>query len=168
MFTKQVSPPVDGLIPPIVAAEVEQVERTRRRTWSRDRSEVLCPSRWPGHRSLDSPLCSGRPADHNGRVQVKVLASRTLGLFGRVLAEDADQLLEATASVGPGGPISLNLTGVTSIDEGGIAAIRLAARSAHDFGGVLILLLPPTDTLDQVRGAGLDEEPLILVEVLET
>ena len=84
------------------------------------------------------------------------------------MAEDADQLLDAIASVGPGGPISLNLTGVTSIDEGGIAAIRQAATSAHDFGGVLILLLPPTETLDQVRGSGLDEEPLILVEVLET
>jgi len=101
-------------------------------------------------------------------VQVKVLAPRTLGLFGRVLAEDANQLLDAIASVGPGGSISLNLTGVTSIDEGGIAAIRLAATSAHDFGGVLILLLPATETLDQVRGGGLDEEPLILVEVLET
>ena len=101
-------------------------------------------------------------------MQIKLLAPRTLGLFGPVLAEDADQLLDAIASVGPGGPISLNLTGVTSIDEGGIAAIRLAATSAHDFGGVLILLLPPTETLDQVRGSGLDEEPLILVEVLET
>ena len=100
-------------------------------------------------------------------MQVKLLAPRTLGLFGPVLADDADQLLDAIASVGPGGPISLNLTGVTSIDEGGIAAIRLAT-SAHDFGGVLILLLPPTETLDQVRGSGLDEEPLILVEVLET
>ncbi len=43
MFTKQVSPPADGLDPPIVAAEVEQVERTRRRTWSRARSEVSVP-----------------------------------------------------------------------------------------------------------------------------
>ena len=50
-------------------------------------------------------------------MQVKLLAPRTLGLFGPVLAEDADQLLDAIASVGPGGPISLNLTGVTSIDE---------------------------------------------------
>jgi hypothetical protein len=39
---------------------------------------------------------------------------------------------------------------------------------AHDIGGVLILLLPPTETLDQIRESGLDEEPLILVEVLGT
>jgi ABC-type transporter Mla MlaB component len=109
----------------------------------------------------------GQPTQ-NGRVQINLLAPRTLALFGPLLAEDADQLLDAIASVGPGGPISLNLTGVTSIDEGGIAAIRLAATSAHGFGGVLILLLPTTETLDQVRGSGLDEEPLILVEVLET
>ncbi len=101
-------------------------------------------------------------------MQVELLALRTLALVGPVLAEDADRLLEAIASVGPGGPITLDLIGVTSIDEGGIAAIRLAATGAHDFGGVLILLLPPTEMLDQVRGSGLDEEPLILVEVLET
>lgn len=101
-------------------------------------------------------------------MQVELLAPRTLGLVGPVLAEDADRLLGAMASVGPGGPITLNLSRVTSIDEGGIGAIRLAATSAHDIGGVLILLLPPTETLDQIRGSGLDEEPLILVEVLET
>jgi len=28
---------------PTVAAEAEQVERTRRKTWSRDRSEVYVP-----------------------------------------------------------------------------------------------------------------------------
>jgi hypothetical protein len=39
---------------------------------------------------------------------------------------------------------------------------------AHDIGGVLVLLLPPTETLDQIRGGGLDEEPMILIEVLET
>jgi hypothetical protein len=43
MFTKQVSPPADGLDPPIVDAEVEQVERTRGSTWSRARSEVSMP-----------------------------------------------------------------------------------------------------------------------------
>ena len=32
MFTKQVSRSVDGLDPPIAAAEAEQVERTRRKT----------------------------------------------------------------------------------------------------------------------------------------
>jgi anti-anti-sigma regulatory factor len=100
-------------------------------------------------------------------VQVERLAPRTLGLVGPVLAEDADRMLEAIASLG-GGPITLNLADVTSIDEGGTAAIRQAATKAHDIGGVLILLLPPSETLDQIRGSGLDEEPLILVEVLET
>jgi len=85
-----------------------------------------------------------------------------------VLAEDADQLLDAIANVAPGGPITLNLTGVTSIDEGGVVAIRRAATKARDIGGVLVLLLPPSETLDQIRGSGLDEEPMILIEVLET
>jgi anti-anti-sigma regulatory factor len=101
-------------------------------------------------------------------VQVERLAPRALGLVGPVLAEDADRLLEAIASLGPGGPITLNLAEVTSIDEGGIVAIRRAATKAHDIGGVLVLLLPPTEMLDQIQGSGLDEEPLILVEVLET
>jgi hypothetical protein len=101
-------------------------------------------------------------------VQVELLAPRTLGLVGPVLAEDADRLLEAIASLAPGGPITLSLTGVTWIDEGGIVAIRRAATMAHDIGGVLVLLLPPTETLDQIRGGGLDEEPMILIEVLET
>jgi len=100
-------------------------------------------------------------------VQVELLAPRTLGLIGPVLAEDADRLLEGIASLAPGGPIILNLTEVTSIDEGGIVAIRRAATITHDIGGVLVLLLPPTETLDQIRGGGLDEEPMILVEVLE-
>jgi len=43
MFTKQVSPPGGRSDPPIVAAEGKQVERTRRRTWSRARSEVSVP-----------------------------------------------------------------------------------------------------------------------------
>ena len=42
MFTKQVSRRVGGL-DPIAAAEAEQVERTRRKTWSRARSEVFVP-----------------------------------------------------------------------------------------------------------------------------
>jgi anti-anti-sigma regulatory factor len=110
----------------------------------------------------------GGLATHNGRVQVELLAPRTLGLVGPVLAEDADRLLEAIATFASGGPITLNLAEVTSIDEGGIVAIRRAATKAHDIGGVLVLLLPPTETLDQIRGSGLDEEPMILVEVLET
>jgi len=101
-------------------------------------------------------------------VQVELLAPRTLGLVGPVLAEDADRLLDAIANVAPGGPITLNLTGVTSIDEGGVVAIRRAATKARDIGGVLVLLLPPSETLDQIRGSGLDEEPMILIEVLET
>lgn len=101
-------------------------------------------------------------------MQVELLAPRTLGLVGPVLAEDADQLLEAIANVAPGGPITLNLTGVTSIDEGGVVAIRRASTKVRDIGGVLVLLLPPSETLDQIRGSGLDEEPTILIEVLET
>jgi hypothetical protein len=72
------------------------------------------------------------------------------------------------AVVGPGGPVTLDLTGVTSIDEGGVAAVRQAVKKACDFRDLVILLLAQTDALDQVREAGLDEEPLILVEVLET
>jgi len=101
-------------------------------------------------------------------VQCELLAPRTLGLIGPVLTEDADLLLEAIASLAPGGPISLDLTEVTSIDEGGVVAIRRAAAKAHDIGGVLVLLLPPSETLDRIRDSGLDEEPMILVEVLET
>jgi anti-anti-sigma regulatory factor len=71
-------------------------------------------------------------------------------------------------AVAPGGPITLDLTGVTSIDEGGVVAMRRAATKARDIGGVLVLLLPPSETLDQIRGSGLDEEPMILIEVLET
>ncbi len=55
MFTKQVSRPVDGLDPPIVAAEAEQVERTRRKTWSRARSEVFVP-----HRLVGRTICRDR------------------------------------------------------------------------------------------------------------
>jgi hypothetical protein len=47
MFTKQVSRPVDGLDPPIVAAEAEKVERTRRKPWSRPRSDVFVPYSLP-------------------------------------------------------------------------------------------------------------------------
>jgi len=47
MFSKQVFPPADGLDLPIVAAEVEQVERTRRSTWSQARSEVSVPLQAP-------------------------------------------------------------------------------------------------------------------------
>ncbi len=101
-------------------------------------------------------------------MQVELLAPRTLGLVGPVLTEDADRLLEAIVALAPGGPITLNLTELTSIDEGGIVAIRQAATVAHDIGGVLVLLLPSSETLDQIRGSGLDEEPMILVEVIGT
>jgi STAS domain len=101
-------------------------------------------------------------------VEVERLAPRTLGLLGPVLAEDADRLRQTIADLGPGGPITLNMAEVTSIDEGGILAIRRAAAKAPDIGGVLVLLLPPTESLEEIRRSGLDEEPLILVEVLET
>jgi hypothetical protein len=41
MFTKQVSRPVDGLDPPSTPLRPRRVERTRRETWSRARSDVL-------------------------------------------------------------------------------------------------------------------------------
>lgn len=72
------------------------------------------------------------------------------------------------AGVGSGGPITLDLTGVTSVDDGGVATIRGAMKKMRDSGELLILLLPQTEALDQVLETGLDEEPLILVEVLET
>lgn len=53
-------------------------------------------------------------------------STRCLGLIGPVLAEDAGRLLEAIADISPGGPITLNLAEVTSIDEGGILAMRRA------------------------------------------
>lgn len=108
------------------------------------------------------------PSSDNRAVQVEFRAARTLGLLGPLASEDADRLLDAMAAVGPGGPITLDLTGVTSIDEGGVDAVRGAMRKTRDIGELLILLLPQTDALDQVRQTGLDEEPLILVEVLET
>jgi len=104
----------------------------------------------------------------NPPMQVEFRAPRTLGLLGPLASEDAAQLLDAMAAVGPGGPVTLDLTGVTSIDEGGVAAMRQAVKKARDVGELVILLLAQTDALDQVREAGLDEEPLILVEVLET
>lgn len=101
-------------------------------------------------------------------MQVEFRAPRTLGLLGPLASEDAEQLIDAMAAVGPGGPITLDLTGVTSIDDGGVAAMRGAMQKARDIGELIILLLPQTEALDQVREAGLDEEPLIHVEVLET
>src|SRR6266508_4846031 len=119
-------------------------------------------------RSLGSGLCPGWLSDPQWPGAGRTPGSSRLGLVGPVLAEDADRLLEAIASLGPGGPITLNLAEVTSIDEGGLVAIRRAATMAHDIGGVLVLLLSPTEMLDQIRGSGLDEEPMILIEVLET
>jgi len=48
MFTKQVSLPVDGLDPPIVAAEAKQIERKGRETWSRAPIRGLCTYRVSG------------------------------------------------------------------------------------------------------------------------
>jgi hypothetical protein len=47
MFTKQVSRPVDGLDPPSTPPRPRRVERTRRETWLRARSDVLVPLGWP-------------------------------------------------------------------------------------------------------------------------
>jgi hypothetical protein len=49
MFTKQVSGPLAQRGFPVVAAEAEQVERTRRKTWSQAESRVSVPfslARW--------------------------------------------------------------------------------------------------------------------------
>jgi hypothetical protein len=45
MFTKQVSRPVDGLDPPIEAAEAEQIERTRGKTCHGPDPSYVCPTR---------------------------------------------------------------------------------------------------------------------------
>jgi len=63
MFTKQVSWAVDGLGSPIVAAEAEQVERTRSKTWSRARSEVFVPYRY---KSWSTPGSLGASATVRG------------------------------------------------------------------------------------------------------
>jgi ABC-type transporter Mla MlaB component len=91
---------------------------------------------------------------------------RSLGLVGELHAEDADRLLDAVATLGPGRSIAFDLTGVTSIEEGGIVALREALAKARDLGELAILLVPSSGTLDQIRMAGLDEDPLILVEVV--
>jgi hypothetical protein len=44
MFKKRMSRPMDGSRSPIVAGGAEQVERTRRKTWSRPDPRFLCPS----------------------------------------------------------------------------------------------------------------------------
>ena len=43
MFTKQVPEPLAQRGFPVVAAEAEQVERTRRKTWSQAESRVSVP-----------------------------------------------------------------------------------------------------------------------------
>jgi len=65
MFRKQVSRPVGQSGSPIVAAEAEQVERTRRETWSRALSEVLVPFRAccrnPDYARIDTTYWVGTP-----------------------------------------------------------------------------------------------------------
>jgi hypothetical protein len=55
-FTKQVSRPVDGLDPPSTPPRPRRVERTRRETWSRARSDVLCRTGWPAIFGLGGEL----------------------------------------------------------------------------------------------------------------
>jgi hypothetical protein len=43
MFTNQVPRPVDSLDPPSWPRTAQQGERSRRKTWSRSRSEVFVP-----------------------------------------------------------------------------------------------------------------------------
>src|SRR6266511_1723238 len=67
MFTKQVSRPVDGLDPPIVAAEAEQVERTRRKTWSRAPIRGFCASQAQSTIRRSAPRCTTSPRSASRR-----------------------------------------------------------------------------------------------------
>jgi hypothetical protein len=66
LFTKQVSRPADSEDSAVVAAEAEQVERNRRKTWSRARSEFCAlqapaqgRARREGSRGLPASRLSG-------------------------------------------------------------------------------------------------------------
>ena len=54
------------------------------------------------------------------------------------------------------------------MDPGGIDALRASARKAHEMGVVLTLLVPATGVLESLRAGGFDEDPQILLEVLDT
>jgi len=98
-------------------------------------------------------------------VHIKLLSSRSLGLIGPLAAEDRDQLVEAFSSLGPGGPITLDFEGVTSIEEGGMEALRQATTRVRDIGEVVLTLVVPSRRLvDELRAGGLDEDPMILIE----
>src|SRR6266542_777247 len=101
----------------------------------------------------------------NSRVHIKLLSSRSLGLVGPLAAEDREKLVEAISSLGPGGPITLDFEGVTSIEEGGMEALRQAISRVRDGGEVLLTLLVPSRGLvDELRASGLDEDPMVLIE----
>jgi anti-anti-sigma regulatory factor len=104
----------------------------------------------------------------NPRVHIEVLRSRSLGLIGALGAEDKDQLVEAMSTLGPDGPITLDFKGVTSIDEGGVEALRQAINRARDRGEVVLtLVVSSSGVVDELRAGGLDEDPMILIEIVE-
>ena len=100
-------------------------------------------------------------------MHLKLLPAPSLGLMGPLAAEDRDQLVEAISTLGPGGPITLDFQGVTSIQEGGMEALRQAIIRARDMGEVVLtLVVPSTGVVDELRAGGLDEDPMILIETL--
>ena len=99
-------------------------------------------------------------------MKIEFRKPRTLALSGLIQAGDVDPLIRAISGLGPDRPIVLSFDEVTGIDAGGIQALRDGARWAHRTGVVLTFLVPPTGVLDSLRGAGFDEEPQILLEVL--
>jgi anti-anti-sigma regulatory factor len=68
----------------------------------------------------------------------------------------------------PDRPIVLSFDEVTGMDAGGIDALRASARKAHEMGVILTLLVPATEVLENLRAGGFDENPQILLEVLDT
>ena len=83
-------------------------------------------------------------------------------------AGDRDQLVEAVSTLGPGGPITLDFEGVTSIEEGGLEALRQAIIRARDMGGVVLtLVVPSSGVISELRAGGLDEDPMILIKIVE-
>lgn len=103
----------------------------------------------------------------NPRVHIKLLRARSLGLIGALAAEDRDQLVEAISTLGSGGPVTLDFRGVTSIEEGGMDALRQAIIRARDMGEVVLtLVVPSTGVVDELRAGGLDEDPMILIEIV--
>ena len=88
--------------------------------------------------------------------------------MGPLAAGDRDQLVEAVSTLGPGGPITLDFEGVTSIEEGGLEALRQAIIRARDMGGVVLtLVVPSSGVISELRAGGLDEDPMILIKIVE-